>query len=470
MKKILAILLAIVPFATVSSQSSLPVQNLQRAIRIMDATMQRSFRGTDANLYMADICDIDNSDVSGPSDIWPYTAAIEAHCSILEALNALKNEAPDLYAENYSRFVSRLDVLIDNLAYYCGTYTLTSYASVRQWSVYAVPRANQRNQANVTGDNLKFNVYDDQMWLARELIRAYRLTGKKSYLDIATHLTDYVLDGWDCWRDGSGNEYGGITWGPGYNSKHACSNSPIIQPLVWLHDIYAEGNEEMDYFYRNAANQVTSERVSRSAHYLQFAEKIYEWQKRILLNPSTGVYHDMLGADNTLRYEGGYRAHVGTGGPAGAEITYNTGTMLAGAVELLRVTGNAAYGNDLQNLCQDSYRAFTTTRTVNGVVYTQWPTDTDAEHGFNVWYNNVLMRAFVDATATATRESTTASLLSFQANLDYAYSTFLRNNMLPIDLLGGWNGSTKTKGFHQSSFAAEYGFSTDSFIVTERFP
>ena len=458
MKKIITFLFALLPVSVMFSQTSIPEQNLQRAIKIMDATMQRSFRGTNTNLYMVDVCDVDNNEVSGPSDVWPYTAAIEAHCSILEALDALKDKAPDLYADNHDRFVERLDVLIDNLAYYRGTYTLTSYASVRQWSVFAVPRANTRNQANVTGDNLRYNVYDDQMWLARELIRAYRLTGKQAYLDEATNLTDYVLDGWDCWRDNSGLEYGGITWGPGYNSKHACSNSPIIQPLVWLHDIYATDDETDDYtyYYRNGSNTVVNKQMKRSELYLEFAVKIYDWQKKNLLNTNTGVYYDMMGADNTLKYSGGYRAHVGTGNATGTAFTYNTGTMLAGAVELQRVTGMNTYGTDVDKLCQDSYNAFTTTRTVNGVVYQQWPTDANALSGFNVWFDNVLMRAYVDATATTVRDATTASLTSFQTNLDYAYEKYLRSNMLPIDLLGGWGGSTKTKGFHQSTFAAEY--------------
>ncbi len=466
MKKLLTILLAFVPYAAVLSQPSQAVQNLERAVKIMDATMQRAFRGTDANLYMADVCDVDNSEVSGPSDVWPYTAAIEAHCSILEALEALKDDAPDLYADSHDRFVRRLDVLIDNLAYYRGTYELASYASKRTWSVYAVPRASERGKGKIAGDDGKtliMNVYDDQMWLARELIRAYRLTGKQDYLDIATHLTDYVLDGWDCWRDNSGQEYGGITWGPGYNSKHACSNGPIIQPLLWLHDIYATDDEAEDYtyYYRNGNNAVVTKQMKRSQLYLEFAEKIYDWQKKNLLNTGTGVYYDMMGADNTIRYTDGYRAHVGTGGPTGTAFTYNTGTMLAGAVELNRVTGNDVYGKDADALCQDSYRAFTTTRTVNGVVYTQWPTDENALSGFNVWFDNVLMRAYADAVApaastSADNDAATAALTSFQTNLDFAYERFLRNYMLPIDLLGGWNGSTKTKGFHQSTFAAEY--------------
>ena len=140
----------------------------------------------------------------------------------------------------------------------------------------AVHRSSTRFTANVQGIE---NVYDDQMWLCRELIRAYRLTDKEEYLETAIHLADYIIDGWDCWRDADGKEYGGITWGPGYNSKHACSNAPAIQPLVWLSQICRERDEEVEYRYRDASNAVVSEMRLRSELYLDFAGKIYDWQK-----------------------------------------------------------------------------------------------------------------------------------------------------------------------------------------------
>lgn len=447
-----------------SARASQAEQDLQRAMAILDATMQRSFRGNSTNYYMVDVCDVSNDEVSGPSDVWPYTAAIEAHCSVLEALKTLYDETSPVYVENYDRYVRQLDVLIDNLEYYRGSYTLVSYATRKTWStVYAVPRAGQRGKGDVTGDNLKKNVYDDQMWLARELIRAYRLTEKTAYLDIAVELVNYVIDGWDCWRNAEGEEYGGITWGPGYNSKHACSNSPVIQPLVWLYDIFKSEDETANYtyYYRDATNQVVSEVVKHSELYIMFAKKIYEWQKRNLYNNSTHLYWDMLGADGTLQYEGSgaqrRRAHVDTGGPSGTAYTYNTGTMLAGAVELLRVTGAQEYLDDIVDLCHYCYTGFSKPTRKDGVTYREWPTDASPLQGFNAWFNNVLLRAFVDVEATDIGNSyPVLSLQSFETNLDYAYDHYLQANMLPINLLGGWGGSNKTKGFHQVSFAAEY--------------
>ena len=299
------------------------------------------------------------------------------------------------------------------------------------------------------------------MWIVRELIRAYRLTGKAEYLSDAVHLTDYVLDGWDCWNDDNGEEYGGITWGPGYNSKHACSNGPIIQPLVWLSNLYRETPPQatVTYYFREPDNTLASHAMLRSELYLDFAKKIYAWQKKHLLNSSTGVYWDMLGADNILQYTGTgaqrRRAHVDNGNPTGNAYTYNTGTMLAGATELYRVTGDDEYKNDIPSLAVRSYNAFTKPKNIDGIVYRQWPTDNSPLQGFNAWFDNVLMRAYVDADPTGLSAYSSRSLETFQTNLDYAYAHYQKNGFLPIDLLGGWNGSTKTKGFHQASFAAE---------------
>lgn len=425
--------------------------NIERSMDIIDAVWQTSIKGDDNNLYMTDTYDTQNHSVSGPSDVWPYTAAIEAHCSLLEALNMIKDIEPDLYAENYDKYLHQLEVLIDNLEYYRGTYTRSSYAtSSREWSPFAVPRAQRRGGADVSGI---LNVYDDQMWLAREIIRAYRLTDKEEYLEEATYLIDYSLDGWDCWRDADGNEYGGITWGPGYNSKHACSNSPIIQPLVWLYEIYKDSDKTVDYYYRDESNDVVKETRLCSEHYLDFAAKVYDWQKRNLKH-SSGVYWDMMGADNTIKVSRGYRQHVDCGGPTGSFISYNTGTMIAGAVELYQVTANEAYLTDLNSTAKAAMSTFASyVRKLNTY---EFKTDERATGGFNTWFNDVLIRSYVDAYPYCENSSAKNALNSMQTTLDYAFENHNRSNLLPIHLINGWGDETVTKGFHQFSFASEY--------------
>ena len=453
--------------APAAAPSETALQDLRRAIDLVDATMQHGFSGSASTLRMYDTYNTQTQQGAGTADVWPYTAAIEAHCSVLEALDALKDDAPELYAATRDRFATRLKQLYDCLDFYRGTYTLYSYAQVRTWSIYGVHRSGTRGTAAVTGIE---NVYDDQMWLCRELVRAYRLTGDDAYLTKAEYLANYCIDGWDCCLDPNGQEYGGITWGPGYNSKHACSNAPLIQPLVWLYEIFKTDDEpaNLRYFYILPDGTRTNEMRRHSDVYLDFARKIYAWQKKMLYNQSTGVYWDMLGAPGELKYVGEgrnrYRDHVDTGGPTGTAYTYNTGTMLAGAAELWRVTGEDIYKADLNTVSQKSFNYFAKGKRIDGVVFRQWPIDAKAEEGFNTWFDNVLMRAYVDVCPYNTtlyngKPYAQNALESFQQNLDYAYDHYARASMLPINLLEGWDVSTGnpdvTKGFHQMAFASE---------------
>ncbi len=432
------------------SKTELAVRNMERAMAIMDASWEKTMKGTRTNLYMADRYNTETGWTSGSSDIWPLTAAVEAHCSLLQALQLVQDTNAELYGENFEKYKDRLDVLIDNLEYYRGSYRLPSYASNKVSRPYAVPRSNTRGGANVTGI---LNVYDDQMWLSRELIRAYEITGSEDYLDLATYLADYVLDGWDCWRDENGEEYGGITWGPGYNSKHACSNAPIIQPLVWLSEIYKGTGATVEFGYRDEENAVKKEDRDRSEHYLEFAKKVYDWQNKHLFDRS-GVYWDMMGADGKILVERGYRRHVDCGGAVGAFYSYNTGTMVAGAAELYRVTGEERFRTDLAKICKGSLNKFASFKRAYNAY--DFKTDETAENGFNTWFNNVLIRGYVYAQPYCDNTSAKNGLNGIQITLDYAFENHNRENMLPIHLLGGWGEEKITKPFHQFSFATEY--------------
>jgi len=458
--------------AELTANQQLAKRNVERAMAIVDAAWSKgAIVKSNTDIAMCDVFDINTDDKSGPSDVWPYTAAIEAHCSLLEAMDALAlvddEAAKQFVAQHKEHYANQLNQLIDNLEWYRGTYNLASYATIsKSVSPYAVPRASRRGGADVTGI---LNVYDDQMWIARELIRAYHLTGNRKYLDRAVYLTDYVLEGWDCWHDENGQEYGGITWGPGYNSKHACSNAPIIQPLVWLSDIYKylEDNnlltdDEKAYrFYDRDENNkvyVIKDNASpRSERYLQFAAKVYDWQKAHLYNSDKKVFWDMAGADNTIKVKGGYRQHVDCGGPVGAFISYNTGTMISGASELYRTTGNADLLTDIGNYIEGSIKQFGVESGRNGGSY-EFNTDAKATEGFTTWFNDVLIRSLVDALPYVSEKGINpVKYLNFhQKNLDNAFENFNVGNLLPIHLRSGWGTEVKTKPFHQFSFASEY--------------
>lgn len=430
-------------------------QNLNRAMAMVDKAISSYFTGD--GMAMARFY---NPFTSVRSDekgsIWMYTTSIEAVNAILHGLKALKdngNATP--YNEHFNHYSELLYKLYDNADYYLGTFTLTSYTQTREWTVYGVNRGNSKGTAKVEGIE---NVYDDQMWLVRELLEAYKLTGNNVYLDKAEYLTSYVLDGWDCTLNSSGAELGGITWGPGYVTKHSCSNGPMVSPLVWLYELYKEKPDMVDHRYIDPADKKTRKIQSekKSDYYLAFAKKIYNWQKNSLLR-SDGVYDDMRGGcspgspetetiNGTLYRKGG--TCVDRVGPA---ISYNSGTMLSGGADLYRVTGDNTYLNDVKKLSDASFSYFAKQGTAKAGYYTY-----DIS-GFNNWFNGVMMRGYVDVYPSY--KNVELSIKSFQQNLDYAWDKFQNQSFLPTNLLVGWsldNNNNKVEAMFTFAFAAEY--------------
>lgn len=426
-------------------------RNLLRAMELADQAMDHYFTGDGMAMarYYDPFAGV-RSDETG--SVWMYTAAIESVNAILHALKAHQaNGQADVYDARVERYRDLLAQLYDNLAYYEGTFELTSYTQTREWTVYGVHRAATRGNARVAGIE---NVYDDQQWLVRELLHSYRLTGEQRYLEAAGYLAGYVLDGWDATRDADGNENGGISWGPGYTSKHACSNGPFISPLVWLHEHYAGSDEVITHRYITADGQRQTTTMKKSDYYLQFAEAVYDWQKTHLLR-ADGVYDDLMGGCRNceVRYETvdgvHYRAHTPLNDRRGPAYSYNSGSMLSAAADLFRVTSNRAYLDDLKQLADDSFRHFATSSEHLPGHYTY------ATNGFNNWFNGVLMRAYVEASPLY--DGVAPYINTFQQNLDYGYTHFLHNGVLPPDLLEGWDdGNRNVEGMFAFTFAAEY--------------
>jgi predicted alpha-1,6-mannanase (GH76 family) len=284
------------------------------------------------------------------------------------------------------------------------------------------------------------------------------VTNNVEYLQKAEYLTEYVLDGWDCTINGSGAERGGIPWGPGYVTKHSCSNGPMVSPLVWLHELYKNKSDEVTHRYIDATDKQTRKtmQVKKSDYYLDFAKKIYAWQKSQLLR-ADGVYDDMRGGCSpgsvqTETINGTvFRKGTTCQDRVGPAITYNSGTMVSGGADLYRATGENMYLEDVKKLSDASFQYFAKNGQTKPGYYTY-----DIS-GFNNWFNGVLMRGYVDAYAS---NGTVADYIdSFQRNLDYGYDNFFYKGFLPTNLLVGWsrdNANNRTEGMFNFAFAAEY--------------
>ena len=424
----------------------------ERAIAIIDAAVESYFDGQSMEMARK-YNPFTSSRSSELGSVWMYTSSIEAVNAAMKAMKDLKDAGkPELYNANWQRYKTLLGNLVDNLDYYAGTFTLTSYTGTDTWTVYAVDRASVKGGANVTG---VLNVYDDQEWLVRELLEAYSNTAENAYLEKAEYLASYVLDGWDRTLDADGEENGGITWGPGYTTKHSCSNGPLISPLVWLSDIYKGKNDEVTYKKIDADKNRYEVTENKSDYYLGMAEKIYGWQKRKLFSEADGVYWDMLGADGDISYEtiGGetYRANNRDTGAVGNFYSYNTGTMLSGAAALAGATGKSEYSADAASLTASSFSHFAKLGSTLSGYYSFDLT------GFSPWFNGVLMRAYAEAYPVC--GAAADCLKAFQNNLDYGYDHFLENGILPVNLLAGWNrdrSKCDTEAMFTFTHAAEY--------------
>ena len=439
------------PPTTPAEQSK---QNVERAIEIIDNAVECYFTG--AGMAMSRYYNpYTGSRSEELGSVWMYTSSIEAVNAVLHALKVQKEQGiNELYDAHFERYKELLSKLYSNADYYAGTYTLVSFTQTKEWTVYGVNRGRDKGIAEVEGI---MNVYDDQMWLIREYLEAYKFTGDTKYLTKAEYLTEYVLDGWDCTLDANGNQNGGIPWGPGYTTKHSCSNGPLISPLVWLHELYKGKNDEITYGYVATDNSRQKKTEKKSDYYLNMAKAVYDYQKQHLLT-AEGVYDDMMGGcvpNCDVAYETvngvKYRKNTQLRDRVGPPISYNSGTMLSGAADLYRVTNDKTYLTDLSTLSDKSFAYFAKYGSSKPGYYTF-----DIS-GFNNWFNGVMMRGYVDVHPFYPTAATYID--AFQKNLDYAYSNYLYKHMLPTNLLVGWsreNSNNKVEGMFTFAFAAEY--------------
>jgi len=144
--------------------------------------------------------------------------------------------------------------------------------------------------------------YDDMEWMALACLRAYVATNDSHFKDVTDALWADIKNGW------SSDLGGGIWWRKDNPSKNTPSNMPAA---ILAARLYKIGGNSAD---------------------LQWAQKIYDWERATLYDPTTGLVYDNIdknGAKNT-----------------DWKFTYNQGTFLGAALELYENTGSSAYLSD----------------------------------------------------------------------------------------------------------------------------
>lgn len=196
------------------------------------------------------------------------------------------------------------------------------------------------------GNTYKNDYVDDMEWNALTMLRIYNITKDVKYLNTAKELWRWIKD---AWTEDAG---GGITWctNPSVQlTKNACSNGPAAIIGARMYNIT---NDESD---------------------LEWAKKIYEWEKNILVNRATGAISDhIVAATNEVK---------------GAALTYNQGTYVGAAVELFRITGDRAYLNEAQKVA--NYTISSLINTSNNILR-------DEGNGDNGLFKGIYIRYFLE--------------------------------------------------------------------------
>lgn len=149
------------------------------------------------------------------------------------------------------------------------------------------------------------NFYDDEEWIALTMLRLYEVTSDQKYLNTALDLWADITTAWN--TDYAG---GGMAWTHDQPwQKNACSNGPASLIACRLYELDGQKPE-----------------------YLEWAQRIYNWQRTVLFNPATGAVSDGLnGATETL---------------SDVCLTYNQGTFLATCHRLYSITDDIIYLKD----------------------------------------------------------------------------------------------------------------------------
>jgi len=220
------------------------------------------------------------------SFLWPFSQALAATVSLAN----IPHLGVSLARELQSRLTglnSYLDT--DNSGASEGTYTSTLAAF-------------DGTVAPPTGPG-GTKYYDDNDWVALELVRLYQLTHSAALLGSAEGIMAFEIAGWQ-----ESPELacpGGLPFSneASDNERNTVTTAPAAELGVLLY------------------------RLSGNAQDLQFAEKAYEWVRSCLQQPAN-LYAD----------------HIGRHGTVEPKLwSYNQGSMIGAGTLLYQATGDAAY-------------------------------------------------------------------------------------------------------------------------------
>jgi hypothetical protein len=118
--------------------------------------------------------------------------------------------------------------------------------------------------------------YDDNAWVALDLLRCHELTGSTSALERAQEVFSFLVSGWD--SDAERPRPGGVRWveSPTNADRNAVSTLPSAQIGYRLH------------------------RLTGDAEALVWADRMLGWASEVLRDPDDGLYWDRVSGDGRI--------------------------------------------------------------------------------------------------------------------------------------------------------------------------
>ena len=162
--------------------------------------------------------------------------------------------------------------------------------------------------------------YDDNNWVALDLLDAYDLLHDPAYLQAAKRVFAFLITGWDT-RQG-----GGIIWADGHGDRPTVATAPAITVGVRL-----------------AA-------ITRQALYQTWAKRLYSWENQAMRGPN-GLYWDHIQYDGKIDRD---------------FVSYNQGVMIVANLALAQYTGTAQYLRQARAIAAASAAAFPAPRHTSG--------------------------------------------------------------------------------------------------------
>jgi predicted alpha-1,6-mannanase (GH76 family) len=160
-------------------------------------------------------------------------------------------------------------------------------------------------------NNFLDNFYDDEGWWAITWIKAYDLTHRINYLDMARAIFNDMANGWDSTCNG------GIWWSKDKTYKNAITNELFLQVALRLHQ-------------RTLDDTVGGGGGPQQTSYIDWAIKDWRWFKMSGMINSSNLIND--GLDSGTCQNNGQNTW-----------TYNQGVILGALTDLYKITHNRSY-------------------------------------------------------------------------------------------------------------------------------